>query len=115
MGADGGIKISKVSEIKQNWKSIRENLINALERDLEYADKWELKYSEEAWEKSGNLPKNIDNFTGDDIVKMFHFLANCDCPYHYEGLIITGNGDNIGSNMNTLSNVLQGVNIETWT
>jgi len=115
MGADGGIKISKVSEIKQNWKSIREQLINALEQNLNFVDKYELRYAEEAWLESENLPKNIDKFTGEDIVKMFEFLKNCDCPYHYEGLIITGNGNNIESNMNTLSSILPGVNIETWT
>ncbi len=115
MGADGGIKISKVSEIKENWKTIREALIRALENNLQYCDKHELRYAKEAWFESENLPKNIDKFTGDDIVKMFNFLKNCDCPYHYDGLIITGNGDYIGRNMDTLSNMLPGVNIETWT
>lgn len=115
MGADGGVKITKVSDIKKDWKAIKENLISALERDVQDAETWALKYAQEALDESRKLPDNIDNHSGEDIVKMFSFMASCDCPYLYEDVILTGVGDNVGDNMRTLSMVLRGVYVETWT
>lgn len=115
MGADGGINISRVSEIKQNWQSIREKLISSLEHNVKNAQTWELKYAEETFEQSKTLPNDIATYEGEDIVKMLNFLKYCDCPYYYDGLIITGSGCNVDDNMNILSNALPGFYIETWT
>jgi hypothetical protein len=115
MGADGGIKITKIQEIKEKWETIRETLIIYLENDLKYAQSWEIKYAQSNLEESKNLPITINHYTGHDIVKMFGFISSCDCPYWYEDNIITAEGDNVPFSMNTLSNVLPGISIETWT
>ena len=115
MGADGGIKITKVSEIKTNWKQIKENLIKWFEQGLNRCDNWEKKFLQEYLDKSKELPNEINNLSGEEICKLFQYLAYCDCPYLYEDAIITAEGDNVASQMETLSMSLNGISIETWT
>lgn len=115
MGADGGIKISSVDDIKKDWTNIKTQLISRFEGSLNYCGSWELKYIEKYINKSKELPDDINNFTGDDIVNLFGYLRSCDCPYHFNGCIITGEGDNVADQMNTLSDCLKGTSIETWT
>lgn len=115
MGADGGIKITSVDDIKKDWINIKTQLISRFEGNLKHCGSWEIKYIEEYIEKSKNLPDDINNLTGDDIVIMFGYLRSCNCPYHFNGYIITGEGDNVADQMNTLSSCLDGEYIETWT
>ena len=115
MGADGGIKITKVSEIKTNWKQIKKNLIKWFEEDLSRCDNWEKKFLQEYLDKSKLLPDDIKTLSGDEVCKLFKYLSSCDCPYLYEDAIITAEGDNVASQMETLSMCLNGISIETWT
>lgn len=115
MGANGGIKITKVSEIKTNWKQVKENLIRRFEQDLNRCDNWEKKFLQEYLDKSKQLPDSVEYLSGEEICKVFQYLASCDCPYLYEDLIITAEGDNVESQMETLSMSLNGISIETWT
>ena len=43
MGADGGVKISKVSDIKKDWLNIKERLIRETERKLNN-NSWDKRY-----------------------------------------------------------------------
>lgn len=115
MGADGGIRITSVDEIKNDWLNIKSQLITSFEINLEYCDSWDLKYIEKYIEVTKKLPDEINSLTGDDIVNIFNYLSSCDCPYHFNGYIITGNGNNVPDYMNILSNCLNGKYIETWT
>ena len=115
MGADGGIKITSVNDIKKDWINIKAQLISRFEGSLKNCGSWELKSFEEYLEKTKNTPDNINNLSGDDIETMLSYLRSCDCPYHFNGYIITGEGDNVADHMNTLSDCLKGTSIETWT
>lgn len=119
MGADGGIIISKVDDIKKDWSKIKQDLITSFEYRIKRAESWEIKYAEENLAKSKELPDDISSYTGEDIIKMFDYLKSCDCPYLFEGFIITGNGDYVTDSMNILSSCLRSldssVDIETWT
>lgn len=102
MGADGGVKICTVEEVKQKWKEIKSELLINLRGDPLLK---EAKF----------LPSNVDKLSGDEIVKLFSFMRSCDCPFHYHGVIILGNGDYVSSDMNLLSSIFPGVYVETWT
>jgi len=115
MGADAGIRITSVDEIKKDWVNIKTQLLSKFEGSLKDCGSWELKYIQECIEQTKKLPDNINNLNGDDISNMFGYLRSCDCPYHFNGFIITGEGDNVAEQMNTLSNCLNGEYIETWT
>lgn len=116
MGADGGIKITKVSDIKKDWLEIRINLLTSLEYDLKKSiGLWETNYIQNSIDGCNKLPDDISGYSGEDIVKMFSFMSSCDCPYLYEDSIITAVGDNVSDDMNTLSFALNGISIETWT
>ena len=115
MGADGGIRISKISDIKKDWFKIKSSLINRFEFCVRTKENYESEYYIEYLDKSKKLPDNIDNLSNKDIKNLFNYLSSCDCPYLYEDSIITGEGDNVEDQMNTLSEILPGISIETWT
>jgi hypothetical protein len=115
MGADGGIVITKLSSIKENWSKVKSDLIKSFEYAIKRADEWEKKYTLEAFEKSKLLPDDVSQLSGEEIIKLFSYLASCDCPYLFEDNVITGRGDYVSNNMGILSMVLDGTYIETWT
>ena len=82
---------------------------------MERCASYEKKWLDEYILQSENLPETIDNLSNQEICKLFKYLQSCDCPYLYEDFIITGEGDNVADQMNTLSYILGGVSIETWT
>ena len=117
MGSRGGIRITKVSEIRKNWKHIKEELTACFTYQVEHGDSWELKYNQEYLDKSLELPDKIDDLTNNEIMVKLLYMSNCDCPYLYEDFIITGEGDYLPRQMEILSNALRryGEYIETWT
>jgi len=115
MGADGGIKITKISSIKRDWRKLKEKLVNSFKSDLKECKSYEKEWIEKYILESEKLPKNIDDLSNEEICKLFNYLHSCDCPYLYDDLLITGEGDYVADQMNTLSWVLDGVSIETWT
>jgi hypothetical protein len=114
MGADGGIKITKISDIRKKWKDVIKNIIEGLEYDIEKND-YNSEYSLELLDKVKKLPKTIDNLSNEEICKILQIFESCDCPYLYEDNLITGEGDLVGDQMNMLSYALPGIYIETWT
>lgn len=115
MGADGGITITKISDIKTKWSQIRESLINWFESDLKTADKWEIEFIVDNLNNSKALPLDISGLSNEGICDLFGYLRSCDCPYLYEDSIITANGDYVPESMCNLSMALNGIRIETWT
>ena len=114
MGADGGVKISKVSDIKKEWLDIKKELIRETERRLNNSS-WDRRYYQEYFDKSKSLPDDVTNLTDKEVCDLFRYLSSCDCPNLYNDLIITAEGDNVADQMDILSMVLPGVSIETWT
>lgn len=113
MGMDGGVNISKIKDIKEGWVKIKSDLIRNLEQ-YEKSSKWSVNMQEV--QQAKDLPDNIDDYSGQQIVEMFQFLASCDCPYCLDDTyILTGDGDNVPDCMNSLSMALPGISIETWT
>ena len=115
MGADGGIRISKVSEITEEWVDIRENLVGYFSRKLEKCDDWEKKFIQDDYNNSVNLPMSIEGMTGEEICKVLSVYKSCDCPHLLEGNIITGYGDYVSNRMDVMSRTLPGYYVETWT
>lgn len=115
MGADGGIKITKISDIKKDWSKIKDDLIRCFEREIKSSDEWEKKYHEEYLMWSMELPDDIESLSGEDVCKLFSYLSSCDCPYLYEDSMITAEGDYVSDRMDILSRCLNGISIETWT
>lgn len=123
MGADGGIRITKISEIKQYWKEIKTRLTNNFTSDLKGCADYERVWIENYLTCSKALPDNVDKLSSDDIVRLFGYLSSCDCPYLYEipdnDLLITGEGDYVADQMNTLSHALRSLDdstyVESWT
>jgi len=111
MGMDGGVNISKIKDIKEGWVEIKNDLVKYLDKD-----KSQYGINEQQVQQARDLPDNIDDYSGKQIVEMFQFLGSCDCPYNLDDIyIVTGDGDNVPDWMNCLSMCLPGVNIETWT
>lgn len=119
MGMDGGIKITKMSSVRENWIEIKQNLIDSFTRQLTKCASYEVTYLEHYLKGSNALPDSVENLTNWEILKSLNYFSYCDCPYLYEipgdDLLITGEGDNISSHMITLSRYLDGVSIESWT
>lgn len=115
MGSSGGIKITEISEIRSNWKTIRNSLIELTERDFKHSEFYNESSTFELFEKTNNLPKNIDKLTDEQICKELTIFSSCDCPTLYKGAIITADGDYVEKRMLLLSLVLPGVSVETWT
>jgi hypothetical protein len=122
MGADGGIVITKVQSIKDNWPKVKDELIKWFEGGLAGVvrrdESWNVKTYTEAVEACKNLPDDVKDCSGEDIVKLLGFAASCECPYLFEDNIITGQGDYVWDLMDTLSHCLcsiGGTRIETWT
>lgn len=102
MGADGGVKVCTVEEVKEKWKEIRSELLFHL-------------LGNPLLRQARSLPTSISQLSGDEIVKLFSFMRSCDCPFHYHGVIILGNGNYVSRDMNLLSSIFPGVYVETWT
>ena len=114
MGADGGIKITKISEIRENWNEIREKIIKNAEwyyNDTDYAK----SYLEKVWIQAQELPDDIKHLDNVGIIKVLSPFVSCDVPYLFENYIITAEGDNIPDHHLILSDSLNGLSIETWT
>lgn len=114
-GYDGGIKISKISDIKNNWPQIRNNLIKILEDKYLNCSKWEEKFALKYAEDSKKLPKDISNLSNKEICDSLSFIQSVDCPYLLDDYIITAVGDYVPSEMKILSDCLIGEEITTWT
>lgn len=113
MGVDGGVKITKISDIKKNWINIKNSFIKWLgsENKTDWSD-----ISNKDVQEAMKLPDNIDKYSGDEICKMLEYFKSCDCPYNLDDIyIITGDGDYVSSTMRILSDCLNGEYVETWT
>ena len=115
MGADGGIKITKISSIKRNWTNIKSRLVRNFEDALENGASYESESNERHLRNSESLPDAVENLSNAEICRLFEYLSSCDCPYLYEASIITAVGDNVPDQMLTLSGCFDGIRIETWT
>jgi hypothetical protein len=123
MGADGGIVITKLKDIRNNWPKIKEGLIKSFEYDKNRAisrnESWNVNSYSVALQKSKELPDSLGELSDVELVNLFDFTASCDCPCLLEGNIITASGDYVWDFMNTLSFCLRsnadGIYIETWT
>ena len=114
MGFDGGIKITKISNIKNNWGDIRTKLIERLEEKYIQCEDWEEKYILRYVDDSKKLPKNISRLSNKEIRDLLSFISSLDCPYLLDDYIITAVGDNVSSEMLILSDCLGGIEITTW-
>lgn len=110
MGFDGGVKLSKLSDIRKDWNEFRDKLIEEF-ISVSYDD----YMVEEALCDSEHLPINVDNLSDLEICTLLKVFKHCDCPYLYGDILITGEGDNVSTEMNVLSKCLPGISIETWT
>jgi len=99
MGMDGGCQITKIEDIKENWKEIRKRLITQLgvyEKDSSIESSM-LKQARE-------LPEDINNLSSNEILSLLSFLEYRDCPFLFDDkYIVTGYGDNVTSWMKSLS------------
>lgn len=122
MGADGGCKISKVKDIKKNWKKIKHGLINELERELNMAtsdsfnDKWTREHHPTYIKAVKGWPNQVLFKSNQEICDYLKLFPSCDCPYLFdEKYIVTAEGDNICDLHDTMTMYLPGESIETWT
>ena len=120
MGADGGFRATPISSIKENWKELRESLIEAFENRYLNSSSYMEKHALEEAEKCRQLPKNIDKLSDYEIVQLFSFLSSCHCPTMLGEYLITAEGDNVDDHMEELSwtinrTIPESQYIETWT
>lgn len=116
MGADGGIQITKISNIRKNWSKIKTTLTRSFENDLSRCSDYEFNFYTKLVEKSKELPDSIEGLTADEIKELLMRYESCDCPYLLGNTyLITAIGDYVEDQMNTLSYCLDGIRIETWT
>lgn len=117
MGMDGGCKLTKIADVKKEWKRIRNDMLARFESGYFSASKG--SYDEQSYAELSNIvdcfPKNIDNLSNNEIIKLLKPFECCDCPALYDDILVTGYGDNVLKGMNVLSGSLPGVNYETWT
>jgi len=114
MGADGGIKITKISDIRDNWTDIREKIIKNAEWYYNHTE-YGKTYLEKIWVKCQELPDKINDVPNEHLVELFKSMKSCDVPYLFENYIITSEGDNIPDYHLILADSLKGIYIETWT
>lgn len=118
MGADGGIRITKMKNLKHGWPAFRSRLIVECNDFLFDSDEFDEKIAQECFDCVADLPLSVEHLSYVDIVSLLQFAKNCDCPKMVDGYLITGEGDAIPRSMNILSTSLAAVNgiyIETWT
>ena len=106
MGADGGVAITKLEVIRDNWESIKTKLLE------------ELNPNYEAYKAIKSWPDNVSNLTNEEIVDLLKVISCCDTPYLLGDTVLTSYGDNTWEDANTLSYILKRIGaifIETWT
>ena len=123
MGNDGGVKITPISYIRNDWKKIKYALLADLKNELNTAvsDSFDHECIRDEHPKHiskiKSWPDNVRFKTNDYIHKLlddsFH---SRDCPYIFQGkYIVTAYGNYVTEMMCTLSYHLPGEDIETWT
>lgn len=106
MGADGGVAITKLEVIRDNWESIKTRLLEELNPN------YEAYKAVKSWSNSAKFLSN------ESIVDLFKVMSCCDTPYLLGDTVLTSYGDNTYEDANTLSYVLLefgAIFIETWT
>lgn len=113
MGADGGFRITKIDDIKKDWTSIRKSFIDSLKYKIKNDSIW---ITTEDLNEANELPDDISELTNQQIIDLFQFVKSCDCPkLLFNEYMVTGEGDYVADQMNSLSYSLPGEYIETWT
>ena len=124
MGADGGCKISRLIDIKKDWREIKNGLIDRAKKAVnrigqssnpDWNDSYNLNTYKEMAQIVGRYPDSIDDLSVQEVVDLFKFFESCDCPCAFDDYIITGSGDNVAEFMEILSCHLPGMYVETWT
>ena len=118
MGAEGGIKIFKIEDLKQNWEKLKVDTIGWAKEQLNWCYEWEKERIYNLIEKCKNLPDYISDMDYLDIVKMLQIFKNCETPYLYEDKIIIAYGDNVSKECQIFSDaieIIETISIETWT
>jgi len=121
MGNSGGIVITKISDIKYNWKAIKENLISNFEKELNDPELNYFKnYSQNSLNECNRLPDTIENYTGDEIIELLSSFSSSDCPFNFrDEYIITPYGAYVRYDIDMLSNIFfkfaDGELVKTWT
>ena len=114
MGMYGGVKLTKVSDIRKGWIGIKLKLMDKFTPSKYIRGHFKYEY-EEALRQAESLPDNVDDLSDLDIFGILQRFEYCDCPYLYGDTLITVEGDNVSMEMNALSECLPGISIETWT
>jgi hypothetical protein len=91
MGADGGVRITKISEIKENWEQLRSTLIESTGRQLNKSEDYEIESNADLYDYCKRLPKKLSRqITDEKIVSLFSPFQSCDCPFLFGDLMFTG-------------------------
>ncbi len=120
MGMDGGIRIVKIKEVRDNWTSLKQSLIGYSEV-TDNTRKWhpyDVSKFNSINDFCNRLPDTIENLSDKELMDVLKIFRNCDSPYLYEDNIIIASGDNLyveGQVLDDAVSCLTNVFIETWT
>ena len=119
MGADGGITIHKIKDIKNGWPEIRIEIINFYEKIKEKEcnrSEWHCKNHKKRLNAILNSPSNIDDLDNEELGKLLYsIIPYYDTPYVIDFIVITAYGTNIDEDAEALFDMLPSCEqIETW-
>ena len=106
MGASGGIAITKLEVIRDNWRSIKTRLLECLDK------------TDTAYNAVKSWPNSAKFLSNESIVDLLEGMSCCGTPYLLGDVVLTSYGDNTWEDANTLSHVLRefgAIFVETWT
>lgn len=116
MGADGGVKLTKMEIVRSKWPVIRERILAEVRGDSSSQDNYYYTDAIELLELVEKLPAVVVHMSYTELVEQLKIFKYRDCPYLFIDVLVTGRGDNISYRMNLLSDALkEGEYIETWT
>lgn len=115
MGAEGGIIICEIKEIKEQWPKIKKEILQTLDRKGNSSYVWNKEDYIEKMPEIQGLKGDISDMSKKEVFDFLReFISKYDTPYLFGDFIIFADGDNISDINNSMSNCFPGEYIQTW-
>jgi hypothetical protein len=115
MGAEGGIIICKIDDIRKKWPEIKKDILERFNRKGNSFHVWNKEKYIENIPKIQSLSDDISGMNDKEVVGFLrNFASQYDTPYLFGSFIIFSEGDNINDMDNLIVNCFPGDYVQTW-